>query len=218
MTEKEIIWHDIQCLKIATKIMCFGGRKEDVFKMLGYLKDPLAWKKVCDTIELRYNDGSHYTKDEHGRFTGSTSSGGGGSSSGGGTTKTRYKFVRGTVPVSNEQINSLLNNEFQNIRFSHEIVYNSRIATPGKTVGEFSPLGRCKKIKSIEIGKQYTNRKETLMDTIIHEELEARIMLRSNYYKKYKKLNTVSDNERHKYINRAIKKYFSLKGWDYGLV
>ena len=210
MTEKEIIRHDIKCLRVATKIMCFGGRKEDVFKMLGYLKNPLAWKKVCDTIELRYNDGSHYTKDEHGRFTGSTSSGG--------VTKTRYKFVRGTVPVSNEQIDSLLNNEFQNIRFSHEIVYNARIATPGKTVGEFSPLGRCKKIKSIEIGKQYTNRKETLMDTIIHEELEARIMLRSNYCKKYKKLNTVSDDERHKYINRAIKKYFSLKGWDYGLV
>lgn len=84
MTEKEIIWHDIKCLRVATKIMCFGGRKEDVFKMLGYLKNPLAWKKVCDTIELRYNDGSHYTKDEHGRFTGSTSSGGGSSSSGGG--------------------------------------------------------------------------------------------------------------------------------------
>ena len=76
MTEKEIIWHDIRCLRVATKIMCFGRRKEDVFKMLGYLKNPLAWKKVCDTIELRYNDGSHYTKDEHGRFTGSTSSGG----------------------------------------------------------------------------------------------------------------------------------------------
>ena len=34
-------------------------------------------------MEKRYNDGSHYTKDEHGRFTGSTSCGGGGSSSGG---------------------------------------------------------------------------------------------------------------------------------------
>ena len=76
MTEKEIIRHDIRCLRIATKIMCFNGRKEYVFKMLGYLKNPLAWKKVCDTIELRYNDGSHYTKDEHGHFTGSTSSGG----------------------------------------------------------------------------------------------------------------------------------------------
>lgn len=31
-----------------------------------------------DIMEKRYNDGSHYTKDEHGRFTGSTSSGGGG--------------------------------------------------------------------------------------------------------------------------------------------
>lgn len=40
-------------------------------------------------IEERYNDGSHYTKDEHGRFTGSTSTGGGsgGSSSGGGSSE-----------------------------------------------------------------------------------------------------------------------------------
>ena len=36
-------------------------------------------------METRRNDGSNYTKDEHGRFTGSTSSGGGGSSSGGGS-------------------------------------------------------------------------------------------------------------------------------------
>lgn len=39
-------------------------------------------------METRRNDGSHYTKDEHGRFTGSTSAGGsggsGGNSSGGG--------------------------------------------------------------------------------------------------------------------------------------
>ena len=43
-------------------------------------------------IEDRYNDGSNYTKDEHGRFTGSTGtgggSGGGGGSSGGGLAKT----------------------------------------------------------------------------------------------------------------------------------
>ena len=39
-------------------------------------------------IEERYNDGSHYTKDEHGQFTGSTGSGGG--SSGGGSEKSNF--------------------------------------------------------------------------------------------------------------------------------
>ena len=41
--------------------------------------------KQSGIIEKRYNDGSNYTKDEHGRFTGSTSSGGGGSAWGGST-------------------------------------------------------------------------------------------------------------------------------------
>lgn len=32
MTEKEIIWHDIQCLKIATKIMCSAEEKKTFSK------------------------------------------------------------------------------------------------------------------------------------------------------------------------------------------
>lgn len=76
--KKEIILHDIKCLKLAVRMMFSGIEKRHVQKMLSLIKDPLAWSKVCDIIEKRYNDGSHYTKDEHGRFTGSTSSGGSG--------------------------------------------------------------------------------------------------------------------------------------------
>lgn len=45
-------------------------------------------------METRKNDGSNYTKDEHGRFTGSTSSGGGGSSSGSGSGKDKAQVIK----------------------------------------------------------------------------------------------------------------------------
>lgn len=55
-------------------------------------------------IEDRYNDGSNYTKDEHGRFTGSTgtggSSGGGGGSSGGG----KISYESGIIKLNDIQI------------------------------------------------------------------------------------------------------------------
>lgn len=56
----------------------------DIYKEIRALMDFTTLENIrkYDIIEKRYNDGSHYTKDEHGRFTGSTSSGGGGSASG----------------------------------------------------------------------------------------------------------------------------------------
>lgn len=54
-------------------------------------------------METRRNDGSHYTKDEHGRFTGSTSSSGGGSSSRG----AGGRFS----PIPSEKVVSVLRNE-----------------------------------------------------------------------------------------------------------
>lgn len=157
------------------------------------------------------------TRDEHGRFTGSVPHGSGSSSGGGSGDKTRNKLERGKYPVSNDQINSIIENELSGVKMSFHPVYNGRIASAGKTVGTISPTGSIK-IKSMEIGKQYSDTKEALIDTIVHEELEARIMIRSRYSKKFSKLNTASDSVRHKYINRVIKKYFKMKGWDYGLV
>ena len=157
------------------------------------------------------------TRDEHGRFTGSVPHGSESSSGGGSGDNTRNKLVRGKYPVSNDQINSIIENELSGVKMSFTPVYNGRIASAGKTVGTILPTGRIK-IKSMEIGKQYSDTKEALIDTIVHEELEARIMVRSRYSTKFSKLNTASDSVRHKYINRVIKKYFKMKGWDYGLV
>lgn len=130
----------------------------------------------------------------------------------------RNKLVRGKFPTSDEEINKLVSNELSGIHFTAHPTYNPRIASSGKTVGIFSPLGRCFKIKSMEIGKQYVDTKEALLDSIVHEELEARIMIRSNYSKKFQKLHRASDDERHKYINSVIARYFRIRGWDYGLV
>lgn len=44
-------------------------------------------------METRRNDGSHYTKDEHGRFTGSTSAGGSGGSGGGSAASGKSDWV-----------------------------------------------------------------------------------------------------------------------------
>lgn len=142
---------------------------------------------------------------------------GSGGGSGGGASIARSKLARGKYPTSDEEINSIIHKELSGIKFSALPVYNSRIGSAGKTTATISPSGRIR-IKSIEIGKQYKNTKEALIDTIIHEELEARIFTRSYHSKKYQKLNNASDSERHKYINRVIKKYYDMKGWNYGLV
>ena len=75
MEDFEIIL-DIKYMRLANMLMINHAKKEDVLKTLKMVKNPLAWQPLYGIIETRYNDGSHYTKDEHGRFTGSTSSGG----------------------------------------------------------------------------------------------------------------------------------------------
>lgn len=59
--------HDFLCLKIIGMLYENRSQSEIIHVV----------QELANFPELRYNDGSHYTKDEHGRFTGSTSSGGG---------------------------------------------------------------------------------------------------------------------------------------------
>ena len=59
-------------------------------------------------METRRNDGSNYTKDEHGRFTGSTSSGGGGSTSGGGSSLDENS-KKPITPITDETIDRVPN-------------------------------------------------------------------------------------------------------------
>lgn len=129
----------------------------------------------------------------------------------------REKFVSGSFKASNEQIEDIMNKELSGVEFTVKPVYNARIRTQGKTSATVSPLGKIT-VNKIEIGKQVKDTRECLIDSLLHEELEARIMKRSDKNDFYRHLNEASEKERHVYINKIIKKFFDGKGIDYELV
>ena len=129
----------------------------------------------------------------------------------------REKFVSGSFKASNEQIEDIMNKELSGVEFTVKPVYNARIRTQGKTSATVSPLGKIT-VNKIEIGKQVKDTRECLIDSLLHEELEARIMKRSDKNDFYRHLNEASEKERHVYINKIIKKFFEVKGIDYELV
>lgn len=121
-------------------------------------------------------------------------------------------------PVTQKQIDDILDNELKDYDIIKRPVYNSRLRSQGKTTASYYAWGEVKEILKIEIGKQNKNTKECLIDSIIHEQLEAEIMLKSYSDSFYSELHKASDKKRHEYINKKIKEYFKEKGWDYGLV
>ena len=123
----------------------------------------------------------------------------------------------GRYSASQERIDQLIQDDLSGINFTEKPVYSSRIRSNGKTtVREFAD-GTVKEVVKVEIGKQYNSSAEFLEDSILHEELEARIAIRSRYSKRYKELYKSNDDERHRYINRVIERYFKIKGWNYEL-
>lgn len=112
---------------------------------------------------------------------------------------------------SQAEIDELLVNELSGIRFSKKPVYSNRIKTPGKTVIMRDESGS-KYIKSMQIGRQEHPGRKELIDSLVHEELEARIALNRHSSEKYWTLNYCSGDERHAYIQKNINKFMQLKG------
>lgn len=121
--------------------------------------------------------------------------------------------IRGIYPKSQKEINDICNNELKNIKFPAKVVYNARV-TNGRTRYTRYSWGELKEIISIEIGKQQKDSKEFVIDTLLHEKLEAKILITNT--KKYKALDNTSEGNRHKYINEVITRYFRMKGWNNG--
>ena len=127
--------------------------------------------------------------------------------------------MQGKYPASQKQIDKLASTKLKNIRFSSRLVYNEKLKEYGKThwiYGKKGLSGESKIIgvRLIQIGKQTKPGSKELMDTMIHEELEARIG--TQRYSKYAKLQGYSDDEidtRHEYIQAVINRYFRMKGW-----
>ena len=118
----------------------------------------------------------------------------------------RYRYE-----ASQEIIDSLISNELSGVRFSVHPTYTNRIGTPGLTKIVRDENGR-KYVKSMQIGKQARSGNAELIDSLLHEELEARIALNRHSSEKYWELNSCSNEERHSYIQKIINKFMSMKG------
>jgi len=123
----------------------------------------------------------------------------------------RGNYIR--YPVTQRQIDSILDNELKDIQFPIKPVYNPRIKDNGRIIAERNALGRIVGIKKIEIGKQDKPDKKFLIDTILHEQLEAEILINQDFDPFYEQLGKASDDDRHSWILQKITEYFKLKGF-----
>jgi len=118
------------------------------------------------------------------------------------------KSISERYPVSQEQIDNILEDELKNFDFPIKPVYNSRIRANGMTKAEFYAWGELKRITAIEIGRQDKTDRKFLIDTLIHEYYEAEIMKRQYTDDFFKKLDKSGDIKRHTWINTQIEKFF----------
>ncbi len=117
--------------------------------------------------------------------------------------------------TSQEHIDELVKSDLSGIKLTKQPIYNSRLRCNGKTTYTVSSSGRVIDVKKVEIGKQDKSSAEFLLDTILHEELEARVLSRNTT--KFTDLSHASETVRHKYINKLIKRYFRVKEWNYDM-
>ena len=125
--------------------------------------------------------------------------------------RTNPSDAHGRYSITQEQIDDILDNELSEYEFPVTPVYNSRISVNGRTIAEVYPWGQLKRITAIEIGKQDFPNRDFLIDTLIHEYLEADILAKQYTNGFYKKLSISGDDNRHKRINKEIDKYFKKR-------
>lgn len=101
-------------------------------------------------------------------------------------------------------IDDILGNELSGIRFSMRPVYNPRVRTDGKTTIEEVYPGFIR-VKKVEIGPQSDPSRSWLIDTLLHEELEARIALRAG------DLFYTGEDAVHARIYRLIARFVRMK-------
>lgn len=114
------------------------------------------------------------------------------------------RLAKGRYAISQEEIDDVLGNELAGIRFSMHPVYNPRVKTDGKTTIEEVHPG-FNRVKKVEIGPQSDPSRAWLIDTILHEELEARIALRAD------DLFYAGEDVVHERIYRLIARFVRMK-------
>ena len=113
-------------------------------------------------------------------------------------------------PVSQEEIDGILSNELKDFQFPVQPRYNPRIWSNGLTSGLMYQWGQLKEGSlSIEIGKQDNPTREFLIDTLLHEYYEAKIMINQYADDFYSKLSKKSSKVRHEWIQGEIERFFA---------
>ena len=125
--------------------------------------------------------------------------------------RNKPQLQRGSHPASQELIDEMLDTVLSGVRTTKKPVYNPRIGSPGKTTIGYNENG-AKHVSRSEIGKQYAPGDKELIDTMLHEELEARIWLNVHGRERYWELNGADDDVRHAYIQKIIDRFMRLKG------
>jgi len=114
-------------------------------------------------------------------------------------------------PVTQQQIDGILENELKELVFPVKPKYNARIKDNGKTDATENALGHVT-IKRILIGKQDFPSKDYLIDTLIHEYFEVEILLKKGSDKFYKNLDKATEKKRHAWINSQIRNFRRKQG------
>ena len=111
-------------------------------------------------------------------------------------------------PITQVQIDDILNKELKNLTFPVHPIYNPRIRANGITKGEVYPWGELKRIVSIEVGKQDNADRKFLTDTLLHEYYEAHIMMHRHKDEFIGTLAKSGDTKRHRWIYDRIAEFF----------
>jgi len=111
---------------------------------------------------------------------------------------------------SQEILDEVIKRQLPLIHLSGEPVYNARIKANGMVYVD-RVLGN---VTKFYIGRQDRDSEEFLLDSILHEELEARVAFRAIRLKadKFQKM-LGKDKPTHAYINSVIARYFRMRGW-----
>lgn len=124
--------------------------------------------------------------------------------------RAKHGLPSGRVAYSQEELDEVIARRLPGLRFPVKPEYVPNLKNYGETTGVeiipgFPDGGY--KIKSIKIGPQKSGDEDELVDTILHELLEARALLRGD-----EKL-AGGDKTMHSHIDRVIEKYGKMRAW-----
>lgn len=119
--------------------------------------------------------------------------------------RSKRQLKSGRYAVTQAEIEAVIARDLSNVKLPCEISYNPRLRSYGATRYEEVFPGYNRLIK-IEVGPQKDGSDAELRDTILHEILEARIIVRAG------RLYEGGDAAVHPHIDRVIAKYVKMKG------